>query len=133
MALEYFIFGMIAIAILVFVVLGFYENKIKSECKQPSVDPKKLYLRELKKISKSADSGKKVLERIDFLAKKIFSERYSIRGKFDYGELEKNFKKKSMRLEEEFSKKMLFALYSKENISKKQIFSLVKFLEKIIG
>lgn len=133
MGLGYFIFALVLLACAIFIYLGVCERKLKLESERKRVDFRPAYRRELKKIIRLSEEGKKALGLIDSLASEIFREIYFIKGKQGYWDLEKKFHAKKMHLEESFSREMVLAMYSKEKVSKKQINSLVKYLEKMIS
>ncbi len=127
-----FLIWFIIAAIVIAAVLIFIEVRLKKKRARDMVKEREQTPIDRMNIFLSRDVG--VREKLDIIgktAKDHFKEEYNLDSKLDYGELDKEFEDRGMKLEVTFCKNMFEAYYSNHELTEEKIKALADALSKI--
>ncbi len=129
--IGYVLVGFVIIISAFLILLAVIERKLHIKIIQTRYTPNQVYIIKVSKLN--VKKPQESLKALDKLAKEFLREAFHIKGTPDYSELAQVFTKKNNKKLIEFCTEMNKFLYSRQEITKKDVQNLIMILAEIIA
>ncbi|MBW6442723.1 hypothetical protein K0A97_02995 [Patescibacteria group bacterium] len=125
------VLGILVFLVILFMILIPSEKKLKKKIEIKEDNKKKLFVNHILLLRGLKKESREVLEDINRLSRKFFEEMFGLPSKLEYLEIAEKFKDKNRKDIVNFCKRMEEALYSKKELTKIYLNTLLDDLEKL--